>query len=122
MESEVWGSDCGFISDHLAGRLATVPDRLAIYTVEAAGQVVAAAWVMLQEDGQFASLYGGSTLEAWRGRGIYRALVAVRARLAAEHGYKYLHVDASEDSRPILQRLGFTAVTTTTPYVWSPSA
>lgn len=122
MESEVWGSDCGFISDHLAGRLATAPDRLAIYTAEAAGQVVAAAWVMLQEDGQFASLYGGSTLEAWRGRGIYRALVAVRARLAAEHGYKYLHVDASDDSRPILQRLGFTAVTTTTPYVWSPSA
>ena len=122
MESEVWGSDCGFIGDHLAGRRVTVPDRLAIYTVEAAGQVVAAAWVMLQADGQFASLYGGSTLEAWRGRGIYRALVAVRARLAAEHGYKYLHVDASEDSRPILQRLGFTAVTTTTPYVWSPSA
>lgn len=122
MESEVWGSDCGFIGDHLTGRLATAPDRLAIYTAEAAGQVVAAAWVMLQEDGQFASLYGGSTLEAWRGRGIYRALVAVRARLAAEHGYKYLHVDASDDSRPILQRLGFTAVTTTTPYVWSPSA
>ena len=48
--------------------------------------------------------------------------MAVRARLAAEHGYKYLHVDASDDSRPILQRLGFTAVTTTTPYVWSPSA
>src|SRR5690606_7452174 len=55
MESEVWGSDCGFISDHLAGRLATAPDRLAIYTAEAAGQVVAAAWVMLQEDGQVAS-------------------------------------------------------------------
>jgi len=26
MESEVWGSDCGFIGDHLAGRLVTVPD------------------------------------------------------------------------------------------------
>jgi hypothetical protein len=29
-------------------------------------------------------------------------------------------VDASDDSRPILERLGFVAVTTTTPYVWSP--
>jgi hypothetical protein len=30
-------------------------------------------------------------------------------------------VDASSDSRPILERLGFIAVTTTTPYVWSPA-
>jgi hypothetical protein len=28
-------------------------------------------------------------------------------------------VDASEESRPILERLGFVAVTTTTPYVWT---
>jgi GNAT superfamily N-acetyltransferase len=122
MESQVWGRDCGFIGDHLAGRLAVASDRLAIFTAEAAGQVVAAAWVVLREDGVFASLWGGSTLEAWRGRGIYRTLVAVRARLAAEHGYQYLQVDASDDSRPILERLGFDPVTTTTPYIWSPPA
>ncbi|MEV0404451.1 GNAT family N-acetyltransferase [Actinoallomurus sp. NPDC050550] len=122
MESQVWGRDCGFIGDHLAGRLAAASDRLAIFTAEAAGQVVAAAWVVLREDGVFASLWGGSTLKAWRGLGIYRTLVAVRARLAAEHGYQYLQVDASDDSRPILERLGFNPVTTTTPYVWSPPA
>jgi hypothetical protein len=122
MESQVWGRDCGFIGDHLAGSLAAASDRLAIFTAEAAGQVVAAAWVALREDGVFASLWGGSTLKAWRGRGIYRTLVAVRARLAAEHGYQYLQVDASDDSRPILERLGFTPVTTTTPYIWSPPA
>jgi hypothetical protein len=33
---------------------------------------------------------------------------------------RYIEVDASDDSRPILERLGFDAVTTTTPYVWSP--
>ena len=59
---------------------------------------------------------------AWRGRGIYRATVAHRANLAAERGFRYLEVDASDASRPILERLGFTAVTTTTPYVWSPPA
>ncbi|XRQ05058.1 GNAT family N-acetyltransferase [Actinomadura welshii] len=120
MESQVWGRDCGFIGDHLAGSLAAAADRLAIFTAEAAGRVVAAAWAVLGRDGVFTSLWGGSTLEAWRGRGIYRALVAARARVAAEHGYRYLQVDASDDSRPILERLGFTPVTTTTPYVWSP--
>jgi resolvase-like protein len=48
-----------------------------------------AAW----EDTAFASLLGGSTLKAWRSRGHLPALVAVRARLAAEHGYRYLQVD-----------------------------
>ena len=28
--------------------------------------------------------------------------------------------DASDDSRPILERLGFVPVTATTPYIWSP--
>ena len=37
-------------------------------------------------------------------------------------GFRFLEVDASSDSRPILERLGFSAVTTTTPYVWSPPA
>jgi hypothetical protein len=46
----------------LAGSLAAASDRLAIFTAEAAGQVVAAAWVALLQDGVFASLWGGPTL------------------------------------------------------------
>jgi GNAT superfamily N-acetyltransferase len=82
--------------------------------------VVCAAWLVLREGEGFAGLWGGSTLAEWRGRGIYRAMVAQRAQLAVQRGVKYLQVDASEDSRPILQRLGLHAVTTTTPYVWTP--
>jgi GNAT superfamily N-acetyltransferase len=70
---------------------------------------------------EFATFWGGFTLPAWRGRGLYRALVAHRAKLATERGRRYIQVDASDASRPILERLGFVAVTTTTPYVWSPS-
>jgi GNAT superfamily N-acetyltransferase len=68
----------------------------------------------------FAGLWGGGTVEAWRGRGIYRALVAHRAQVAAARGYHYLQVDASSQSRPILERLGFAPLTTTTPYVYTP--
>jgi GNAT superfamily N-acetyltransferase len=69
----------------------------------------------------FAGLWGGGTLPEWRGRGIYRAMVGYRARLAAERGYRYLQVDASPMSRPILERLGFVCLAMTTPYVWSPA-
>ncbi|WP_329135575.1 GNAT family N-acetyltransferase [Streptomyces sp. NBC_01476] len=65
----------------------------------------------------FASLWGGGTVPEWRGRGIYRALVAHRARIAAAKGIRYLQVDASDDSRPILRRLGFVPLSVTTPYL-----
>lgn len=71
---------------------------------------------------EFATLWGGATAAEWRGRGIYRAVVAYRARLAKQRGRQYLQVDASDDSRPTLERLGFVAVTTTTPFVWTPPA
>ena len=63
-----------------------------------------------------------ATLSDWRGQGIYRALVARRAQLAAARGFRYLQVDASSNSAPILRRLGFQPIATTTPYVWTPPA
>jgi GNAT superfamily N-acetyltransferase len=64
-----------------------------------------------------AGLWGGATTPAWRGRGLYRALVAARARSALAMGVRLLHSDCTEHSRPILERAGLVAVTTTTPYV-----
>lgn len=68
----------------------------------------------------FAGLWGGATLPQWRGRGIYRALTAARARSALDGGFRYLHSDSTEFSRPILERSGLVKVSTTTPYVWTP--
>lgn len=67
---------------------------------------------------EFAGIWGGSTLPEFRGRGIYRALVAARARSAVERGVRLIHSDCTHMSRPILERAGLRAVTTTTPYVW----
>ena len=122
MENAVWGRDESWHADALEQELAGDPDGLAIFVAEAGATVVSAGWVRFPSGTEFATLWGGSTLPDWRGRGIYRALVARRARLAAERGRRYLEVDASDDSRPILERLGFQAVTRTRPYVWSPPA
>ena len=124
METEVWGHDHGFIADDLTQRNAAAPDDIAVFAVRAraTGQVVSAAWIAFYPGTDFAGLWGGSTLAAWRKQGIYRALIAARARLAVARGVRYLQVDASDDSAPILRRLGFVAITTTTPYVWTPAA
>jgi hypothetical protein len=124
MEGEVWGEDMTWLGDDLVARTAAAPDDIAVFAAydNATGKVVSAAWIAFYPETDFAGLWGGSTLEAWRQRGIYRALIAARARLAAERGVRYLQVDASDDSAPILRRLGFRAITSTTPYVWAPPA
>jgi GNAT superfamily N-acetyltransferase len=120
LEEAIWGSDESWQPDSLEQERAADPDGLTIVVAEAGDTVVCAGWVRFPQGTEFATLWGGGTRPGWRGRGIYRALVAHRARLAAQRGLHYLEVDASDDSRPILERLGFVAVTTTTPYVWSP--
>jgi GNAT superfamily N-acetyltransferase len=122
LERAVWGDEGqeSWLVDMLESERAVDPDALSVVVAEAGATVVCAAWVRFEGGTEFATLWGGATLAEWRRRGIYRATVAHRANLAAERGFRYLETDASDDSRPILERLGFRAVTTTTPYVWSP--
>jgi GNAT superfamily N-acetyltransferase len=106
--------------DDLAEEREADPEGLRVFVANAGELTVCAGWVRFPSGTEFATFWGGTTRPAWRRRGIYRALVAHRANLAAERSRRYIEVDASDDSRPILERLGFVAVTTTTPYVWSP--
>ncbi|MGW2219265.1 GNAT family N-acetyltransferase [Nonomuraea sp. NPDC001684] len=110
-----FGADGSRLRDHLLARLSddTVVPVLAV----ADGRAVSAARLDLSPGTSFAGLWGGGTVPGWRGRGLYWALVAWRARRAAARGYDYLQVDASDQSRPILLGLGFVPLTTTTPYV-----
>ncbi|MGC5021162.1 GNAT family N-acetyltransferase [Micromonospora sp. DT47] len=120
MEEEVWRSDRSHLVTGLAKEISADPQSITVVVAEADDTVVSAGWVRYVANTGFAGLWGGSTLERWRHQGIYRALVTYRARLADQRGKTLLQVDASEDSRPILERLGFVPVTTTTPYVYTP--
>jgi GNAT superfamily N-acetyltransferase len=108
------------LEQYLRRQVMENPDGLTAVVVLAGDEPVCAARMEFHEGTAFASLWGGGTAPAWRGRGIYRATVAYRARLAAARGYRYLQVDASDDSRPILARLGFQTLSVTTPYNYEP--
>lgn len=115
--TSIWGP--GPHTESLASELRERPDTLEVVVAEesADGPVLCAGWVRYAVGTDFASMWGGSTLPAWRHHGLYRATVAHRAALARERGYRFMRLDTSPDSRPILQRLGLRAVATTTPYV-----
>ncbi|GAA4604628.1 GNAT superfamily N-acetyltransferase [Actinoplanes octamycinicus] len=113
---EAFGESRDWLRHQVLKKLAEDPEHIRVFVVMAGDRPVCSARMELNEGTAFASLWGGGTVHDWRGRGIYRALVAHRARIAAQLGYEYLQVDASDQSRPILQRLGFTALGVTTPY------
>ena len=121
LEEAVWGETeaHGWI-DSLAEEVAADPEGTRVFLALAGDIAVSAAWIRFPPNTDLGTLWGGATRKEWRGRGIYRSLVARRARLARDVGRRYLQVDASDDSRPILERLGFIVVGTTTPYVWTP--
>jgi GNAT superfamily N-acetyltransferase len=121
-EERIWGQDRFGLAEMLESEREADPGAITIVVAEAGDDVVCAAWVRFEQGTAFATLWGGATLPDWRRRGIYRATVAHRAGLAASRGFRYLEVDASDDSRPILERLGFIPITTTTPYNREPAA
>jgi GNAT superfamily N-acetyltransferase len=99
------------------GRRYALPERAVAVVALVDGQPVSGGRVDFEDGVEFAGLFGGITLPEYRGRGLYRATVAKRAELARERDYRWLYSDALPTSRPILERLGFVPLTTTTPFV-----
>ncbi len=120
VERQAFGRDQPEVREDILAQLETAPDQVALVLAMAGDVPVCACRIEFVPGTDFAGLWGGGTVQAWRGRGIYRALVRYRAELAAKRGVTYLQVDASEDSRPILERVGFTRLAVTTPYNWTP--
>lgn len=120
VHDEAFGRPSPRLHRQLLHQVMNEPDSVDAVLAMAGDRPVCGARTEFHRGTRFASLWGGGTAKEWRGKGIYRATVAYRTALAAERGYQYLQVDASDQSRPILERLGFRALTTTTPYTYTP--
>jgi GNAT superfamily N-acetyltransferase len=90
------------------------PEHSAVLLGYVQGLPVACGRVLLNPGSPFAHLAGGATVPEQRGRGFYSRLVAARAELARECSARFLSVDASPESEPVLTKLGFRRVTTVT--------
>ena len=116
----VWGGDFSWVHERL-GEAMAIPGYLRVYVAYVGDVAACAGWTYF-EKGHFAGLWGGSTLEAYRGRGLYNALLAARVREARARGVPYLTIDAGEMSRPIVARHGFQTITTATACEWKGTA
>lgn len=114
---EVWGGDFAWITQRLGDHL-EIPGYLSVYAAYVDGAPACASWVYFSPGSQFASLWGGSTIERFRRRGLYTALLARRVREARERGYRFLVIDASPMSQPIVAGHGFRELTVQVDYEW----
>ncbi len=72
-------------ADAVLRRLA-LDDGMELWVAEAEGRIVSAGRLEPVAGTDFAGIWGGATRPEWRGRGIYRALTAARARSALRAG------------------------------------
>jgi GNAT superfamily N-acetyltransferase len=118
VQNPVFGETDTQFADYIKEFVGKYPDWLTFYAAYADGRAVSAAWMTHHKDAAFGGLWGGATLEAYRGRGIYTALVATRAQDAKRNGARFLTIDASDMSSPIVQKHGFVVLCTTREANW----
>ncbi|MEZ4321039.1 MAG: GNAT family N-acetyltransferase [Myxococcota bacterium] len=95
---------------HREVELCTGPDarnaRFVAYAPD--GEPVGSANVTVHA-GRFGFLWAGATVPAWRGRGVYRALLGARCRWARSNGLDRVGLYANRaTSAPVVAGLGFT--------------
>ncbi|MBC7002953.1 GNAT family N-acetyltransferase [Photobacterium sp. BZF1] len=120
VQEQVWGGNYDWQYAHLLNMKTQTPDNISIYVVYDGGKPVTSAWIMFNGDSPFAGIWGGSTIAEYRGRGHYSLLLNKRINEAKLRGKQYLIIDASDMSRPIVEKHGFVFVSTTTPYAFHP--
>ncbi|HEY1017317.1 MAG TPA: GNAT family N-acetyltransferase, partial [Herpetosiphonaceae bacterium] len=110
VEEQVWGGDFSWLPPRLAAQMAE-PGCLSVYVAEVDGEPAAVGWITFHPNSQFVTLYGGSTVERHRRRGLYGALLAVRLAEAHRRGRRFALIEPSEDSEPLVRKLGFQLLT-----------
>ena len=120
VQEQVWEGEQlpTWLGEHLRQELLQNSEQMAIYVAYVDGTPACSAWVRFHSPSRFASLWGGSTVPGQRRRGLYTALLATRAQEARRRGVRFLTVDASPMSQPILEKLGFRCISYAHEYRW----
>ena len=121
VHEKVFDADQTELRRSLLAQLSVAPSLNDVVVALVAGEPVSSSRAQFFPGTEFAGLWGGGTLPQWRGRGLYSAMVAYRARVAVERGYPYLYVVASSQSRPILEHLSFESFGSVSTFSWHPA-
>jgi len=112
----VYGNDNSWVYNRLGSHM-QIPGYLSVYAAYRKNQPVSIAWTYFPK-GHFATLFAGSTIEEFRGKGLYTNLLATRINEIRERGYQFAVVEAGKMSKPIVEKHGFQHLTTVWDFEW----
>ncbi len=127
IQQSVWGGNQDRWRARLTERLVEAPHTVCLYVGYVDGIAASTAQVSfyaqrlavgLARQRPFASLVRAATLPAYRGRGLFSALVAILVQEARQRGVRFLDTEATAMSRPILEKLGWQRLTWAHPFTW----
>jgi GNAT superfamily N-acetyltransferase len=121
VQGAVWNDDHRWYGEAIARELAADATQIEILVAFAETRPVATSLMRLHRGTQFGSLWGAATLAAFQRRGLYTALVERHVVTALSAGARLLTVDANENSRPVLERVGFHPLVGVQGFVWQPA-
>lgn len=110
IERQVWGGDFDWIKSELGSDL-KIPGYLSIYVAYIDGNPACTGWIYFHANSQFASLWGGATIQDYRGLGLFTSILATRVQEALQRKYRYIVIDAGSMSQPIVSKHGFQLLT-----------
>jgi GNAT superfamily N-acetyltransferase len=123
LESAIWCCEPSKTREHLLATLTDPLHRNLGFVAYSDSKPIGCGRVTASPQSQFSGLWGGSVLPDFRGRGVYRALLAARIQHVLQYdSIHYLRVDALPTSRPILEKYGFKVVASTWPAEWPPGS
>lgn len=112
--NEVWNDDFSQLVDNLQQESSKSPEHVKIFGAFIEGHLASVGWIRMY--GGLGYLFGGSTRPKYRKQGAFSALIEKRAEVAIKNSCRYLIVDASDESAPILNKLGFEKIGITIPF------
>lgn len=86
LEDAIWNESHAELGKRLWRDKQNNPEALYLYGIYEEAKLVSAAWMYIEANSSFASLWGGSTLPMYRGKGYYTSLLAVRAKRHLKKG------------------------------------
>ncbi|HAV76010.1 MAG TPA: hypothetical protein DCX53_01505 [Anaerolineae bacterium] len=113
---KVYGGKNDWVYDRMGSHL-KIPNYLSVYGAYVEDEPASIAWTYFPH-GQFAGLFGGTTLPEHRNRGLYTGLLQYRLNEIRQRGFSFAVVEAGAMSKPIVEKHGFQQLTTVWDYEW----
>lgn len=114
--NNVYGGKNDWVYERMGSHL-DIPGYLSVFAAYVDGKPASTAWTYFPGR-HFATLFGGTTLEEYRSRGLYTSLLHRRLDEIRKRGYPYAVVEAGPMSKPIVEKHGFQHLTTVYDYQW----